>query len=402
MKYIIVLGDGMADYHRGPLGNATPLEKASKPYMDMLAKKGMTGLVQTIPDGMQPASDVANLSVMGYDPKAYYSGRSPLEALSIGIDMDEKDIAMRVNLVTLSDDKLEDSVMIDYSAGEITTQEADILIKDLEKELGNQRFSFYTGTSYRHCLIDKEGTLETQFTPPHDIIGKKVGEYLPKGKDAEIFRELIQKSIQILKDHPVNKKRKENGKNPATAIWFWGAGTKPNLAPFEEKYSLKGAVISAVDLIKGIARGAGMKVYEVEGATGNMDTNFLGKAEAAIKALKEGSDFVYLHIEAPDECSHQGDYKNKIRAIEKVDEVVGFIYESLKKENARFVIAVLCDHATPLVLRTHTSDPVPFLIYSSVKDYNSGLIYTEREVKKGVFFDKGEKIIKTMLKDVNR
>lgn len=400
MKYVIVLGDGMADYHRGPLGDSTPLEKARKPYIDMLGEKGIVGLVKTIPEGMSPASDVANLSVMGYDPKEYYSGRSPLEALSIGIDMGRKDVAMRVNLVTLSsEEKLEDKVMKDYCGGEISTQEADVIIKDLQKELGSDRFSFFTGTSYRHCLIDKKGGLKTEFTPPHDISDKKIGEYLPQGVESDVFRKMIEKSIEILKHHPINKKRIKDNKNPVTSIWFWGAGTKPELTPFEKKFSLKGAVISAVDLIKGIAKGAKMKVYEVEGATGNIDTNFMGKAQAVIKALKEQNDFVYLHIEAPDECSHQGDYKNKILAIEKIDEVTGYIYENLKKQKEDFIIAVLCDHATPLVLKTHTSDPVPFLIYNSKEKKVSNLKYTEKAAKKGVFLDKGEKIIKTMLKE---
>ncbi|MFW5779904.1 MAG: cofactor-independent phosphoglycerate mutase [Bacillota bacterium] len=401
MKYVIVLGDGMADYHRGPLGESTPLEKAKKPYIDMLAQKGVVGLVKTIPEGMSPASDVANLSVMGYDPTIYYSGRSPLEALSIGIDMQKQDVAMRVNLVTLSSDKkLEDKVMVDYCGGEISTKEADSIIKDIQKELGDERFSFFTGTSYRHCLIDNKGCLKTQFTPPHDISDKKIGKYLPKGQEGKLFREMIEKSIELLKKHPINKKRLSEGKNPVSSIWFWGAGTKPQLKSFEEKYKLKGAVISAVDLIKGIAKGANMKVYEVEGATGNINTNFMGKAAAAIKALKQGNDFVYLHIEAPDECSHQGDAKNKIKSIEKIDEVTGYIYENLKKEKEDFVIAVLCDHATPLVLKTHTSDPVPFLIYNSKEKIKSNLIYTEKAAKKGVFLDKGVKIIETMLKEV--
>lgn len=397
MRYIIVLGDGMADYHRGPLGKSTPLEKAVKPNIDKLCYYGKCGLIKTIPDGMKPASDVANLSVMGYDPTVYYSGRSPLEALSMGVQMLEDDIALRANLVTLSDEtKLEDKTMLDYSAGEISTSEAKILMQDIQNALGNDRFQFYSGISYRHCLIDKKGSMSTVFTPPHDISDKNIAKFLPQGEGSGEYLDLIKKSIEILDEHPINLKRKAQGKKPASAVWFWGAGTKPSLPMFSDRYNLKGAVISAVDLIKGIAKGAGMKVYEVEGATGNIDTNFAGKAQAVIQAIKDGYDFVYLHIEAPDECGHRGEGDNKIKAIEKIDEVTGYIKSKLDNLNEEYVIAVLCDHATPLCLKTHASDPVPYLIYYSTKELKSGLKYTELEAQKGDFLDNGGMLIMNM------
>lgn len=398
MRYIIILGDGMADYHKGPLGNNTPLELAKKPTIDFFAQNAIVGKIKTVPEGMKPASDVANLSVMGYDPKKYYTGRSPLEAFSIGVPMEETDIAMRINLVTLSGEQnLEEKTMLDYSCGEIETEDSKILIEDLQKEFGNERFSFYSGISYRHCLIDKKGTLETQFTPPHDISDKVIGKYLPKGKDSGIFVELMKKSIEFLKNHPINIKRIRQGKKPATSIWFWGAGTKPILTAFEEKYNLKGAVISAVDLIKGIAIGAKMKNYTVEGATGNIHTNFQGKAEAVVQAIKDGYDFVYLHMEAPDECGHQGDAKNKILAIEKIDGVVKFVTDNLKTMKEDFCLAVLPDHATPLCMKTHTNDPVPFLVYNSTKENKSGLSFTENEAEKGIFLNDGPSLINLML-----
>lgn len=400
MKYIIVLGDGMADYHRGPLGNVTPLEVAKKPNIDFLAQNGRVGLIKTIPDGMQPASDVANLSVMGYDPKKYYSGRSPLEALSIGVAMNDKDIAIRTNLVFLSDEEnYEDKVMLDYSAGEISTKEAKELIDYIQKELGNERFSFNAGISYRHCLIDNKGVINAEFTPPHDISDKNIKGYLPTGEGGKAFLEMQQKSYELLKNHAINRERIRQGKKAANSIWFWGAGTKPHLTPFSEKYGINGAVISAVDLLKGIAIGAGMKTYEVEGATGNIDTNFMGKAAKVIEALDDNNDFVYLHIEAPDECGHQGDAKNKILAIEKIDEVVGYIYRGLKQRKEDFVMAVLPDHATPLCLKTHTDDPVPYLIYKSYNEERSLLNFTENEAKKGIYLDEGPRLIEAMLEN---
>ncbi len=398
MRYIIVLGDGMADYKQPSLGNRTPLEVAHKPNIDYLCHYGKCGLIKTIPNGMNPASDVANLSVLGYDPTIYYSGRSPLEALSMGVEMADKDVAIRTNLVTLSDDeKLTDKIMLDYSAQEISTDEARALITAIQEKLGDDRFSFHSGISYRHCLIDKSGNKDTVLTPPHDISERRIGDYLPKGKDADIFRNLIEKSIEILKGHPINKERIHTNKRPANAIWFWGLGTKPTFPSFSKKTKgLKGAVISAVDLIKGIAKGTEMKVYEVEGATGNIDTNYMGKARAVIDALKDGYDFVYLHIEAPDECGHRGEAENKVKAIESVDKVTGFIKASLDDMQEDYVIAVLSDHATPLCLRTHTTDPVPYLIYNSTIKTTSKVEYNEEDSALGEFLTDGGKLTQTM------
>lgn len=388
----------MADYPEGPLGGKTPLELAKKPTIDYLAKNGVVGLIRTVPKGMKPGSDIANLSVMGYDPKSVYTGRSPLEALSIGVKMTETDIALRVNLVTLSDEEdFSQKTMVDYSSGEISTSEAKQLINDIQKALGDDRFTFYGGVSYRHCLIDSKGSLTVDFTPPHDISGRKIGEYLPKGEGSEVFLALMEKSTKILQNHPVNQKRKAEGKKQANCIWFWGAGTKPNLPSFEQTFGLKGSVISAVDLLKGIAKGAGMTSLDIEGATGNLDTNFSGKAQGAVELLKT-HDFVYIHIEAPDECGHQGDAENKILAIEKVDWVTKYILDELNAAGECYVIAVLPDHATPLVLKTHTGDPVPFLVYRSDGKEKSNLIFTEKEAAKGIFLENGKDLLPFMLK----
>ncbi len=397
MKYIVILGDGMADYHRGVLGNKTPLELAKKPAIDRLARLGQVGLIKTIDDGLNPGSDVANLSVLGYDPKKYYTGRSALEALSVGVKMSDNDTVFRVNLVTLSEAPiLEDRVMIDYSAGEITSGEGRELIKTIDENLGGM-INFYAGTSYRNLALLPGTQCSTEFTPPHDIADKKVGPYLPKGEGSAIFSTLIERSMEILKEHPVNLARVEQGKRPANSIWFWGKGTKPMLPSFKEMYNLNGAMISAVDLLKGIAVGCGMDVINVEGATGTLSTNFLGKAMACVDALKD-HDFVYVHIEAPDECGHQGDGEGKIRAIEKIDEVVNYVVEKMDENNEEYCIAVLPDHATPLILRTHVSEPVPFIVYNSVRPANSGLGYTENEGAKGVYLSNGRALIQYMLK----
>lgn len=397
MKYIVILGDGMADYHRGVLGNKTPLELANKPAIDALARRGQVGLIKTIDEGLKPGSDVANLSVIGYDPRKYYTGRSPLEALSVGVDMAINDTVFRVNLVTLSaEEKLEDRVMIDYSAGEITTEEAHILMKDIDDALGGM-IKFYGGTSYRNLALLKDTKCDTEFTPPHDIMDKKIGEYLPTGEGNSVFADLIEKSIEILKNHPINLARIEQGKRPASSIWFWGKGTKPNLPKFQDLYNLKGAVISAVDLLKGIAVGCSMDVISVEGATGTLHTNFQGKAEACIKALDD-HDYVYVHIEAPDECGHQGDAQGKILSIEKIDSVVEYVVRKLDERKEEYCMAVLPDHATPLVLRTHVNEPVPFLVYNSVRPANCNLSYTETEGAKGVYLSNGRALIQYMLK----
>lgn len=378
MKYIIVLGDGMADRPIEAIGNRTPLMAANKPHIDGLAKKSIVGLVSTVPEGMKPGSDVANLSVLGYDPKVCYTGRSPLEALSIGIDLKEEDIALRANLVTLSDDEnFYDKTMVDYSSGEISTAEAAELIAAVGKALGTDVLKFYAGVSYRHCLVWKNGSLDNEFTPPHDISGRIIADYLPKGANSELFRTLIEKSGEVLRNHPINAARIAAGKNPATNLWFWGAGTKPALADFRTTFGLKGAMISAVDLLKGIAIGANMKSIDVEGSTGNLDTNWKGKTDAALKALlSDGYDFVYLHMEAPDEMGHQGSVEKKIKAIEHVDEVVGWLLDGLS--GTPFTMAVLPDHATPICIKTHSSEPVPFLVYNSEKERAGSDKYDER------------------------
>ena len=397
MKYLIVLGDGMADRPVPELNNQTPLRLAVKPTIDRLARMGQVGLVRTVPDGMKPGSDVANLSVMGYDPARYYSGRSPLEALSIGVPMTATDVAMRANLVTLSDPDLSKAVMTDYSAGEISTEEARVLIEDLAKELDSDRFRLYPGVSYRHCLLVKNGSTAVSLTPPHDISGQPVRDRLPQGDDARALLGLIERSGKILCNHPVNRKRIAEGKNPATNLWFWGAGTRPALDDFRLKYGLCGAVVSAVDLLKGIAVGAGMRHPDVVGATGTLHTNLGGKLDAVKQAFETGADFVYLHLEAPDECGHQGDASGKIKAIEMVDRATADLVAYLDNRNEPYVVAVLPDHATPLSIRTHSAEPVPYLIYDSRNPANSELVFNETDAQKGVFLPQGDLILKTML-----
>lgn len=400
MKYALILGDGMADRPLAELGDKTPLEVSNKPYMDLLAKTAKEGMVKTIPEGFKPASDTANLSVLGYAPEKYYTGRSPLEAVSLGIKMADDDIAIRCNLVTLSNEEnYQDKTMVDYSAGEISTKEADELIKYVEANLGTEDFHFYPGISYRHCLIVKHTTTGTDFTPPHDISGKVISEYLPKDKDAEFYRALQEKSYELLKDHPVNLKRIKEGKNPANSIWLWGEGTKPLLDNFEQKFGKKGAMVCAVDLLKGIAISAGLKLYEVEGATGGVVTNFLGKGETALKALLDGNDFVYVHIEAPDESGHQGNVKAKINAIEQIDQnIVGTLFNGLTKAKEDFAIMVLPDHPTPIATKTHAKEPVPFMIYSSTRDLGANESYSEKDAEKtGYFIPVGSDLIKEFL-----
>ncbi len=367
-KYIVILGDGMADLPCDALGGKTPLEVADKPRIDALCAKSELGLVKTVPDGMKPGSDVANLAVMGYPPAKFYSGRSPLEALSMGIDLADDDIAVRCNLVTLSDDEpYENKIMKDYSAGEISNEEAKILVEYVQENLGGEGEDFFNGVSYRHCMVKHRAELGTELTPPHDISDKCVNGHLPKGLYGERMLSLMKKSYDLLKDHPVNKARIAAGKNPANSIWLWGEGTRPALQPFDKSFGLKGAVISAVDLVKGIGVGAGMNVIDVPGATGTYETNFDGKAEAAVKALTEdGCDYVYVHMEAPDECGHQGDLEHKILSIELIDnKVVSYICDALNGKGIPFSMLIMPDHPTPLKLKTHTSDPVPFVLYRS-------------------------------------
>ncbi len=402
MKYIVVLGDGMADYAVDKFGGKTILEVSEKPNMDYMAQHGEMGLVKTVLDGMKPGSDVANLSVMGYDTTKCYSGRSPLEAASIGVELKDNDITFRTNLVTLSDEEnYEDKTMLDYSAGEISTQEASELIEAVEKELHTDLQHFYSGVSYRHLLVWEGGSTRVDLTPPHDISDKKIKDYLPKGEGAELLLEMMKKSEAILKNHPVNQKRIAKGKNPATSIWVWGEGTKPKLESFETLYGLKASVISAVDLIKGIAICAKMNSIDVEGANGNYNTNFEGKAQAALDALISGDDFVYVHLEGPDECGHQGDAEKKKLAVERIDEkVIGFLREELNKKGIAYKMMILPDHPTPISLKTHVCDPVPYIIYNSSEETAGNDTYTEENAKKtGIYIEKGHELMKHFLND---
>lgn len=396
MKYVIVLGDGMADYPIEEIGNETVIEHADTPTLDALAKESEIGMVLTVPEGMSPGSDTANLSVIGYNPQKYYSGRSPLEALSIGVDMKPTDISFRCNIVTVSEEETNysDKTIIDHSSSEISTEDAAVLLKAvsevLEKEYSG--YKFYVGTSYRHLTIWENGTV-LPLTPPHDILGKTIGEYLPEDK---VLREMMEKSYTVLANHPINEERKKKGLNPANSLWFWGAGTRPALSGFEEKNGKKGVMISAVDLLKGIAVGAGMKVVEVEGANGGLHTNYEGKAMAAVNALcKDGYDFAYIHVEAPDEMGHQGSIERKLLAVESLDKkVIRVVKEQLEARGEDFRLLVLPDHPTPIRLRTHVGEPVPFLLYDSTDKKSSDLLYNESDAKKsGIYIENGYKII---------
>ncbi len=394
MKYIVVLGDGMADEPIAELGNQTPLMAAKTPQLDKLAKLSELGIAHTIPEGMKPGSDTANLAVLGYDPKIYYSGRSPLEALSIGVDMKATDIALRCNIVTLSeeDGPYEQRTILDHSSGEISTEDAAVLLEAVRKELENEIYKFYVGTSYRHLTIWDQGEV-IDLAQPHDILGRVIGSYLPKDS---ALREMMKKSYDILNQHPINVARKEKGFNKANSIWFWGAGTKPALTSFEEKTKKKGAMISAVDLLKGIAVGAGMKVIEVPGADGTLHTNYEGKAMAAVKVLlEENYDFVYIHVEAPDEMGHQGNVKNKVQSIEYLDQrVIKVVVEEMEKAGADYRMLIMPDHPTPIRCRTHTSSPVPYLLYDSTARQNNSWLYNEEEAgKSGIVVKEGYTVI---------
>ena len=398
MKYIVVLGDGMADEPIEALNGKTPLAYAQTPNMDRLSKLSEVGMVHTIPDGMSPGSDTANLSVMGYDPKKYYSGRSPLEALSIGVPMKDTDIAIRCNIVTISEDEdvFEEKTIIDHSSSEISTEDCAVLLHEVEKVLANEIYQFYVGTSYRHCLIWNQGSV-VELTPPHDVLGQKIAPHLPKD---EMLREMMKKSYEILVNHPINIERKKQGLNPANCCWFWGAGTKPMLSSFEEKTGKKGMMVSAVDLLKGIAVGAGMGVALVEGANGGLHTNYAGKVDAAVKAVTEdGYDFAYIHVEAPDEMGHQGSVERKVQAIEFLDEkVIGPVVEKMKTAGEEFRLLVLPDHPTPIRARTHTSDNVPYMLYDSTDLQDNNWNYSEEDGKKsGNFVAEGHKLIDKFL-----
>ncbi len=388
----------MADLPIESLGNKTPLEYAVIPKMDELASKGEIGMVHTIPDGMKPGSDTANLSVLGYNPRQYYSGRSPLEALSIGVPMKDTDVALRCNIVTLSEeeDTYEERTMVDHSASEISTEECAVLLEAVREELETDIYKFYVGTSYRHCLIWADGKV-VDLVQPHDILGQKIGDKLPQD---EALRTMMKKSYDILVNHPINIERKKKGLNPANSCWFWGAGTKPSLSPFEEKTHLKGAMISAVDLLKGIAVGSSMKVITVEGANGGLDTNYEGKAQAAIDVLtKDNYDFVYVHLEGPDEMGHQGSVEKKVKAIERLDaRIIKPIVEGLEAAGEEFRLVVLPDHPTPISIRTHTSENVPYLLYDSRKEQQHDWHYNEREASQtDNFIAEGHKLIEYLL-----
>lgn len=402
MKYVVLLCDGMADLPREDLVGKTPMGTANKPNMDRLAKVSEVGLVKTVIDTLKPGSDVANLSVLGYDPSVYYSGRSPLEAGSIGIDMKPTDISFRCNLVTLSDEeRYEDKTMVDYCADDISTAEAAEIISFIQDKMGNEEFSFYSGVSYRHCLIWDHGTLDIgTLTPPHDITGKKITDYLGVNHYGEKLLEMMKRSYGLLKDHPVNIRRIERGQRPANSLWFWGEGVRKDLMPFEKKYGLKGAMISAVDLLKGIGKFTEMEVINVPGATGYIDTNFTGKAEAAINTLKSGNDFVYIHVEAPDECGHRFEIENKVKSIELIDELIlAPILKAFENEDIRILICP--DHPTPLELKTHTNAPVPYLIYDSRKESNGVDRFDEENAEQtGNFIKVGHTLMERFLEKI--
>ncbi len=397
MKYVIILGDGMADEPLDSLGGKTPLEAANTPAMDALAQMGTLGMVRTVPLGMKPGSDVANLAVLGYDPSKKYSGRSPLEALSVGVPMEASDVILRCNLVTVTEEEpYANKRILDHSSGEISTEDADVLMDALRAAFQNDTFQLYTGTSYRHILVWKQGTVQ-DFYQPHDHLGEVIGPYLPQ---EQALRNMMERSYDILNNHPLNMKRAKEGKNKANSMWFWGAGTKPQLQSFVEKTKLQGTMISAVDLLKGIAVGAGMSVAHVDGATGSLDTNYRGKAQAAIHALlQQGQDFAYVHIEAPDEMGHQGNAAHKITSIERIDsQVVRPIQEALDRAGEPYRLLVLPDHPTPIRCRTHTADPVPFVLYDSTVIQKGAGGYNEKNASAtGIFVPDGDTLFSELI-----
>ena len=396
-KFIVVLGDGMADEPIESLGGKTPLQYADTPALDRLSKFSEIGLVHTIPEGMKPGSDTANLSVLGYDPKIYYSGRSPLEALSIGVPMKDTDIALRCNIVTISENDVpfEEQIIIDHSSGEISTEDCAVLLNAVKEELQNETYQFYVGTSYRHCLIWNRGQV-LELSQPHDVLGQVIGQYLPSDEN---LLYMMKRSYEILKDHPLNIERKKKGLNPANCCWFWGAGTKPMLSSFEEKNGVKGMMVSAVDLLKGIAVGAGMGVAHVEGANGGLNTNYEGKTQAALDALKNGYDFAYIHVAAPDEMGHQGSVEKKVKSIEYLDQrVIGPLTRALDEDKTEYRLLVMPDHPTPIRVRTHTADSVPYLLYDSNIQQEHTWNYNEKEAKEsGNYVAKGHTIIDKLL-----
>ncbi|HHU85127.1 MAG TPA: cofactor-independent phosphoglycerate mutase [Clostridiales bacterium] len=401
MKFAVVLFDGMSDYPVPMFDGKTPMMLANKPNLDKMARYGVAGLVKTVPDGFKPGSDVANLGVLGYDVRTCYTGRSPLEAASIGIDLKDTDVTLRCNLVTLSEEaEYSEKTMIDYSAGDISSAEAAEIIKTVQEHFGNDVFTFYAGVSYRHCLVWNNGTIELgNMTPPHDIANRVIGEFLSTADMATELIRMMRESYELLKDHPVNVKRISEGKRPANSIWLWGEGTKPRLELFKDLYALDGSIISAVDLLRGIGKCAGMSAPEVEGATGYLDTNFTGKYQAAVDELKSGKDFVYIHVEAPDECGHRNEPENKVRAIELIDELIlGPLIAELEKFDD-YAIMALPDHPTPIVTQTHAPDPVPFAIYRK-GDNNQGIDTLNEETAKqtGIFYESGRELFNRFIK----
>ena len=400
MKYVVILGDGMADWPIEELGDKTPLEYANTPFMDKLSETAELGMVRTVPEGMSPGSDTANLSVLGYNPKKYYSGRSPLEALSIGVDMKNTDVALRCNIVTLSEDedRYEDRTIIDHSSSEISTEDAAVLIDAVKSELERDGYTFYVGTSYRHLLIIDKGTV-MPLVQPHDVLGQVVGDKLPKD---DVLRDMMIRSYDILVNHPINVERKKKGLNPANSLWLWGAGTKPALTSFQGKVGKSGAMISAVDLLKGIAVGADMKVISVEGANGGLNTNYEGKADAAVDALiNHNIEFVYVHVEAPDEMGHQGSVERKIKAIENLDSrIIKRVYEGVTAADEDIRMLIMPDHPTPIKIRTHTDEPIPYMLFDSTKTLGEEphRTYCEKNAKEtGVYEENGYKLIEKLL-----
>jgi len=398
MKYIVLVGDGMADYPIQELGNKTPLEAAKIPNMNYIAKNGRSGLTYTVPKGFAPASDVANLSIIGYDPAKYYSGRGPLEAANMGIKLGPDDIAFRCNLVSV-----DRNWMADYSAGHITSEEAGTLIRYLDKKLGSDRIKFYPGVSYRHLMIVRDGSIKealraVKCVPPHDITGMAIRDYLPKGEGAEFLIKLMEESRALLADHEINHVRLDLKENPADMIWLWGQGVETNMPTFKEKFGVDGSVISAVDLIKGIGKSIGLNIINVPGATGYYDTNYQGKAKYAIDSLK-ARDFVFVHVEAPDEAGHNGDLRAKIAAIENFDRfIVGAVLEKFKKLKD-FRIMVLPDHSTPVSVRTHTAEPVPFAVFGKGVEQNNAEAYNETAAKAtGLAFEHGHELMEYFIK----
>lgn len=401
MKYLVLLCDGMADMPNKALSGKTPMECADKPYTDALAALSEAGMCRTVAEGLNPGSDVANLSVMGYDPKICYTGRSPLEAASIGVDLKPTDVALRCNIVTLSnEDDYEDKTMLDYCAGDISTEEARLIMETVEERLGGGRYEFYSGVSYRHCLVVKDGTTELgSMTPPHDISGKVIGEYLSSSENAAPLIELMKKSYDILKNHPVNLERRKKGLHEANSIWLWGEGRRPKLEDFRAKNGVSGCVVSAVDLLKGIGICAGMETPLVEGATGYIDTDFEGKAQAGIDAFKRGTDLVYLHFEAPDECGHRGEAQNKVKAIEYIDRrALKPMLDYLDSCGDDYRILIMPDHPTPLETMTHSSEPVPYILFDSRVKKKGIASFTEKNAAQtGIFVEHGPDIMKKLL-----